>query len=256
MGRRAIGATLVSVVLFTTLLIANASLYSAESSYLSATNLSVAQQREAQYASLLVGLSAYSSLEGVQRLLQSTPIACSSAPAFLSSMSGEEHNNGSYQGIAFEIQTSWGHATAGATGNNPADLQPYQGYSAGALNIEVTTSVAESFLGGLPSYHTEELDVVHLPVFLEQQASFCLSVLSTVGQSLSSLPACNSTSIQDALGVIESSYVYPGSVYIGGSATPSGGQCYVEYWVTIAQSYEGVSGTFEVSVDGSGSLSI
>ena len=76
-GRRAVAATLVSVILFTSLLFANAALYAAGGTYLSSAVLGASQQRESDYGALLIGLASYSALAESQGYLQSHPLDCS-----------------------------------------------------------------------------------------------------------------------------------------------------------------------------------
>jgi hypothetical protein len=250
MGRRAVAATLVSVIFFSTLLLANAAVYAADGSYLSSAVLTSAQQRESGYASLLAGVSSFSSLSAAEGYLSSHPLDCSSEATYLGSMGGSDSVSGEDQGVDYTMSTTWTYVADGPTGDNLTVLGPFGGYSIGALNLLVTTKIGENILGGLPSYDGQEQHTVHLPIALEGLTSLCLSTLSLMRRSLSSLPSCNSSSVQEALDSVAASYPYLRSVDMGGSAQVSGGVCSVDYWLTIAQSYDGVSGTSDWSVFG------
>jgi hypothetical protein len=266
-SRRAVAATLVSVIVFTSLLFANAALYSAGGTYLSSAVLSAAQQREVEYASLLTGVSSYSSLAAAQSYLQSHPLDCSSPEAsYTSSMAGSGTVAGTNQGIEYSVRSSWSYAavpagsTLGAGAEGASMVGPFSGGSAGALNLVVDTSINESELGGFPTYQEDASALVHLPVPLEDAVALCTSSLSALGRSLSSLASCNSTGVNHAIDLLRSENPGLGAAAVGASAereaTLGQGRCLVQYWVSVSEDgVEGVAGTFDWSLFGSGSLS-
>ena len=256
MDRRAVAATLVSVIFFSTLLLGNAAVYAAAGTLLSSAELSTAQQRESQYATALLGVSSFSSLSSAESFLQQRPLGCSSASSYLSSMGGSGSAKGVDLGVDYSLATTWSYASSGQAGDELSELASFDGYSAGALNLLVTTKINESLLGGLPSYSVQQPHYVHLPIDVDVLTSLCLSTLAKMRQTLSSLPSCNSSSVEEALHSIGASHPDLGSVEMGASARESGTGCIVDYWVTIAQSYEGVSGPSEWSVFGAQTVSI
>jgi hypothetical protein len=258
MGRRAVAATIASVVVFTTLLLANAVFFSAENSYLSATNLSSAQLQERDYAPVIVGLSAYDSLARTQSFLQSTPMDCSSSQAYLAALSGDQSVQGRNQSVWYSANASWAYAsdTPQAVGDALLPSQ-FNGYSAGDLNLRVSTSVNESFVGGLPSYSIQEDEVVHLSVQPQQAAAECLSALSALRSAVSTAQSCNSSLIARDVSSAQARPGLMGSFTGGASVGPTAKGCMVDYWVTMTQTgVQGVSGTFPWTVFGSGSLSL
>ena len=268
-SRRAIAATLVSVIVFTSLLFANAALYAAGNTYLSSAVLSASQQRESEYGSLLVGLTSDSALADAQSYLQNHPLDCSAPESsYLGSLARSETIEGANQGIQYSVHASWGYASASEwygvdDGPNVAGsmIRPFSGYYGGALNILVVTNLNETELGGLPTYGVEATQVVHLPVSLDADVSLCKSTLYAMHESLASLPSCDAFSVNEALDVLRSVSTSADSVEIGASAQRSAsldaaGRCVIQYWVTITEEgIEGVSGTFDWTVLASGSLS-
>ena len=77
--------------------------------------------------------------------------------------------------------------------------------------------------------------LVHLPIDVDVLTSLCLSTLAKMRQTLSSLPSCNSSSVEEALHSISTSHPDLGSVEMGASARESGTGCIVDYWVTITE---------------------
>ncbi len=268
-SRRAVAATLVSVILFTSLLFANAALYAAGNTYLSSAVLSASQQRESEYGSLLIGLSSYSALSYTQTYLQSHPLDCSAPESsYLDHLVESESAAGANQGIEYSVNASWGYAVvsegAGVDDSPsvaPSMIQPFDGYSGGALNLVVVTTIHETELGGLPAYGVEATETVHLPVSLDATVSLCTYAISAVHDSLSSLSSCNASSADEALALLRSENPGLDSVQMGASTQRSSllggtGRCDVQYWVTITEEgIEGVSGTFGWTVLASGSLS-
>ncbi len=257
MGRRAVAATLVSVVVFTSLLLADSVLYSAENNAVSAAVLSSEQVRESADAGVLLGLSTYDSLAAVQGYLHSNPLDCSSPGPYLDALGGSQRETGTDEGVSYITDTSWAYASAPAPGTGSAFLPGFSGYESGELNLEVTTSLDESYNGGLPSYSVQTAETVHLPVPLTYMISDCLTVLANLRGALSALPYCNSTGVGSALELAESSYPPLESYSVGASATLLSPGCAVEYWVTTTLSgLQGVSGAFQWTVLGEGAFEI
>jgi hypothetical protein len=254
LGRRAVAATLVSFLVFTSLLLANSALYSAENSSLGAAVLTATQVREHEYGQVLMGLSVYDSLAQVQSYLQANPLDCISPQQYLDSLSGAQRGAGADEGIGYTTDASWSYAGTNGTGDAPF-LSQFSGYMADALNVAVTTSIEENYEGALPSYSIEETQAVHLPIPLASSISLCLTALSDLRGSLSSLPYCNSSGVESAIDLARSAYPVVDSFTVGATASPLAGGCEVDYWVTTTLSgLEGVSGTFRWTVSGAGSL--
>ncbi|MDA4114328.1 MAG: hypothetical protein OK474_09800 [Thaumarchaeota archaeon] len=256
MGRRAVAATLVSFLVFTSLLLANSALYSAENSSLGAAVLSATQVREHEYGQILVGLSEYGSLAKVQDYLQSNTLDCTSPQTYLDSLAGSEHGAGMVEGIGYAADASWSYdAAAAGSGAVTPFLSQFGGYVFGEINVFVITSIEENFEGALPSYSIQDVETLHLPVPLASTISLCLTILSDLRGALSSLPHCNSSEVDAAISVARSSYSVLDTFTVSASASPVASGCEVEYWVTTTlRGLEGVSGTFQWTVSGAGSF--
>ncbi|MDA4136189.1 MAG: hypothetical protein OK449_04210 [Thaumarchaeota archaeon] len=257
MDRRAVAATIASVIVFTTMLLANAAVYSAENSYLGASNLSAAQLQEHDYSILFVGLSSFSTLAKTQSFLQSTPMDCSSPQPYLDSLSGSDGSGGKNQSVWYSVESSWSYVSASGSAQGDALLPTqFDGFSGGDLNLQVTTRVNETFVGGLPSFSAQSVEVVHLPVQPLRAASQCLSALSELRIALSTVHSCNSAVVNQYVALARTRSAVLGSFDAGASTSTVGGHCVVSYWVmTTETGLQGVSGAFQWTVFGSGSLS-
>ena len=220
MGRRAVAATLISFVIFTSLLVANSALYSSENSGLGAAILSAIQVRESAYGAVLTGLSVYASLAEAQAYLQSNPLDCTSPQSYLGPMSGSQRDSGADEGISYTADASWSYAPAPPPGGGSAYVAQFSGFEAGDFNLEVGTSVEESYNGGLPSYSVQTTEAAHLPVPLASIVSLCLTALSDLHDALSQLQYCNSTAVDGALGAASSSYRAASNVLPGRLGDP------------------------------------
>jgi hypothetical protein len=257
MDRSAVAATIASVVVFTTMLLANAAIYSAQNSYQGALTLSAAQSQERSYASVLFGISSYASLARTQSFLQSTPMDCSDSQSYLDSLSGSQSGDENNQSVWYSARSSWGYVAAPASAQDDSFLPlQFDGYSVGDLNLEVVTAVNETFAGGLPSYSVQHLDVVHIEVQPQRMASQCLTALSELRSALSVAQSCNSSAIVRIISLARIGSPSLGAFEAGASASGIGGHCVVDYWVRTTQTgIQGVSGTFQWTVFASGSLS-
>ena len=85
MGSRAVAATLISFVVFTTLLLANAALFATENSSLGAVVLSAGQVREHAYGESRRNLLGLRVAQGAAAYLQSNPLDCTSRDSTTSS---------------------------------------------------------------------------------------------------------------------------------------------------------------------------
>ncbi len=220
MDRRAVAATLVSFVIFTTLLLANAALFASENSSLGAVVLTAGQVRERAFVPILVGLSTYESLRGAQAYLQANPLDCTSPQQYLGSMTGSLRDSGVEDGMTYVDDASWAYATSPSGGGSDY-LQEFSGYRPGDLNLEVSTSVLESYDGDLPTYSIQSTASVHLPVPLASTISLCQTALSDLSSALCRSQYCNSTAVRTALDGVDSTYPLLDSYSAGASATPA-----------------------------------
>jgi hypothetical protein len=254
-GRRGVAATLVSFLVFTALLLANAALYSSANSGLRASVTSAEQVRESALGGVLTGLSTYDALVGAQGYMQSNPLDCSSPQQYLGSMAGSLQGSGSEDGIEFATRTSWAYIQDQSGGAGSPYLRQLSGYQPGELNLEVVFALNETYNGGLPSYSTVTEVAAHLPVPVPSLVSGCLAALSDLRSALFGLSDCNSSGVDSALDLSVARYPLLASYSVGAAATPGASGCAVSYWVTtVVGGLEGVSGAFQLTVRGEGSL--
>ncbi len=237
------------------MLVANTAIYSSQQGYLSSARLGSAQIQETGYASVLAAASTFSALAQVQSFLQSTPMDCSNSQAYLASIGGTSSHEGTEQDVSYAEGSSWEYLqTASTSPGNSLISDQFDGYVPGDLNIEVTTAVSETYLGGLPAYSTHSVGVLHIDIQPETMAAQCVSALGDLRDGLFSLSSCNSSLISQQLSLARTRYPLLGSFETGASASVIAGRCSVSYWVRTSQAGTGVSGTFEWTVVGSGSL--
>ena len=177
-----------------------------------------------------------------------------SPQAYFDSLAGSASGTGSEGGMSYVTRTSWSYTTDLTASGDDSTLSPFNGYEAGALNLYVSVEVDESYDGGLPSYSTQSAETVHLPMALSSSISLCLSALSDLGAALSSLQSCNSTGVASATASAETTYPVLGAFELGVSSSPQQSGCLVTYSVMTTEAGTGVSGGFQWSVWGEGSL--
>jgi len=255
--RRAVAATLVSLIVFSSLLVANSALYSSDQGALGAAVLSAAQTRERTLGGVLAGLAAYGALEEVQGELARTALDCSSPQAYLDSLAGGSSASGSQEGISYSTAAEWAYAPSPPAVAGAALMRGFGGYSPGEVDLLVSGSLDESYRGGLPSYSLELDQAVHLPVPLSSTVADCQEALADVRVSLAALPPpCNSSSVEEAVRLAESTYYSVlGPFQVNATATAAGSGCAVGYAVTTTLvGLEGPSGPFGMTFQGEGSL--
>lgn len=262
-------ATIASAVVFSVLLIANAVLYSTQSDSLAAAQLTSVQLQERNYAPVLEGLAGFSALAQAETLLESTPMNCASTTAYQQALHGGGGlGGGTNRSVSYDVTWSWEYSeseqTAASPPASPAPrspsslLQGFDGPSPGDLDLLVNATLNETYLGGLPAYSTSATDEVHLPVQIDSYARACQGALADLNSSFDAgVGACNDSSLAQGLSAARARFPMSPSFQSGASASLAGGLCIVSYWVKTAQTgIPGVSGTFQWTVYGSGSLSV
>jgi hypothetical protein len=259
MDRHGVAATIASVVIFTTLILANSVLFSVENSYLGSRDQTSAEVQERGVATLLTGVSAYSSLSSAQSFIETNVMSCSSPGSYLASLTGNTALTGDEGSVAYSESSGWTYVAGSAP--QPGDhLLPSQfdGYDSDGLNIQVETDINETFAGGLPTYSGHTMEVVHIPVQPYSIASECLTVLGTLRSELSNATSCDPSSFAGPVAEVDASFVRTNLDLQAGASvvSTSNGTCQVDYWVRMTQSgIQGVSAAFQLRAFGSGSLS-
>ncbi len=258
--RRAIGATLASIVLFGSLVTSNFALVSGSQEHLQL--VSVSDQEDALYsrASVALGTSVLAILDSLQEGLSSGAFPCIDASSALSRLvEAQAINVGSN---SLEVRAVARTSTNGASSDNLSSLAPFAGFVPGRLDLSVYVTEIGASPGGLVSYHKTEAHSLNIPIHPVLAASLCLASASEVASALSDLGQgmCNSTSLgaamlslRAALARSSSLLGFSSSLSYSMEATPS---CSVSYRLVVSQ--EGVAGPlgpFSWSVDQAGSAS-
>lgn len=259
MARKAIAATLASVVLFTVLLVADATVMSAQDNLASSAQMSFIESRELLLEQSLAGTVSLQALAQVQAYLSSNPADCGSLPQYLGSISASGSAFGDESGIVYSANVTAaeapGRSVQAADVDNLTIIAPFSGGAPGALNLAATLSVKEVGGGGSVSLERHETHVLNLPVSPGSASSLCASSLGSLAAALSRSP-CNATLSQEAFeallpGLVEEAAAQGFSLAAGWSS--SGGSCSVAYWVTLVEpGVLGVTGRFDWTVQGSG----
>lgn len=258
MARKAVAATLASVILLTVLVVADATVMSAQDNLASSAQTSYLESRELLLEESLAGGVSLQVLAQVQSYLSSSPAQCNNLPRYLASIYASGAMSGEDSGIEY-----WANATAsGAPGSSPLATRddnltivaPFAGRVLGALNLEESFSIRANGGGGSVSLVREETHTLNIPIGVDSASSLCTSTLDSIGAVLSRSP-CNATLEDAGFGS-----VMPGLVAhaasLGFTLTAgwsSGAACSVSYWFTLVEpGVAGATGRFDWTVRGSG----
>ena len=180
-GRRAIGATLASTVIFATLLLASFELqYSAEGLALN-SYAAEEENRLASNAALLRGVAETELLAKAASLIASRVYNCSDAPSMVySSLTGLEGSaRGGNVTLSLEIVPRGSTAEAG----DPM-VKPYDQAGPGLLVLSIRSSVAGSSQGGSVNYSQSGDAFVSLPFDPTAPAKACEDFLESMRADL------------------------------------------------------------------------
>ena len=197
--RRAVGATIASMLLFGSLLISNFVLVSAQQERMQL--FSVADQEDALYDQGLAikSVALVDLLDGVQIGLSSATLPCSTTFSALSSLVGS---------LSVSIDDSYGVAEAsarlasvGSASDNLTALKPFLGSIPGHLDLLAAVKVHLESRGGVATYSKSETHYLNLPIGLERVVSFCQGSVAEVARVLDALGSnlCNATAVRSAL---------------------------------------------------------
>jgi hypothetical protein len=260
LARKAIAATLASVVLFTVLLIADATVMSAQDNLASSAQTSYIESRELLLEQSLAGTVSLQALAQVQAYLTSNLADCGSLPQYLESISASGSASGEDSGIAYSANATATEEPTGSLQAVQADnltvVAPFSGEVPGALNLVTVLSVKEVGGGGSVSLERHETHVLNLPISPDSASSLCASTLGSLAATLSRSP-CNATLSQEAfdasLPELVDEAAAQGFSLTAGWGSSGGGACSVTYWVTLVEpGIVGVTGSFDWTVQGSG----
>lgn len=256
MARKAVAASLAAVVLLSVLVVADATVMSAQEDLASVSQASHLESRELLLEQSSAGTAAMEALARVQAFLSADPAHCASLPAYLGSISATGSASGVDSGIRYSANaTVSADAAATGAGDNLTVVSPFSGYLAGALDLRAVLSVMEESQGGLVTLARHETHTLNLPISPVSASYLCGSTSASLAAALSGSP-CNSTLEDEAF-----SAALPGLV--GEAASRGftltagwgldGPSCSASYWFTLVEpGVRGVAGSFDWTVLGSG----
>ena len=147
MARKAVAATLASVLLLTALLVADVTLMTAQDDLASSAQVTHVEARELLLEESLVGSASLQLLAQVQGYLASTPADCGSIPQYIHSVSASSSASGEDEGVAYAVSASATGAPASLVQGPPVGyapiLAPFSGFVPGELNLEAVSSAKE-----------------------------------------------------------------------------------------------------------------
>jgi hypothetical protein len=256
LARKAIAATVASVLLFTALVVANATTMVAQDNLASTAQASLVESRELVLGRSLAGSTSALALSQVQTYLASNPADCGGLPRYLASVSASSSVSGEEEGVSYVASTTASEAPAarlqGSQNDNLTLLAPFAGSIPGALNLQANVSVQEVGGGGSITLERHELHLLNIPVSPGSASSLCSLALGALAAALGS--SCNATLAQAAFDSVLPALVAEAAAR-GFVLTAGWGlnACSATYWVTLVEpGVEGVTGSFDWTVLGSG----
>ena len=189
MARKAVAATLASVVLLTVLVVADATVMSAQENLASSAQTSHLESRELLLEESLAGGVSLQVLAQVQGYLSSNPAECDSLPQYFGSIFASSASSGEDSGIAYSANATAAEAPApqAVESDNLTIVAPFAGGVPGVLDLREDLSVKEVGGGGSVSLQREETHTLNLPVEVDSASSLCASTLASLGAVLSRL---------------------------------------------------------------------
>lgn len=258
MARKGVAASLAAVVLLTALVVADATVMSAQDNLATDSQASLVASRELLLELMSAGTVSLQALSQVQDYLSSNPADCATLSGYIDSVATTARASGEDSGISFDttaVVAADLAATPAAPDDNLTVVSPFSGYRAGELNLQAVISVKEVGGGGLASLEKMETHVLNLPISPGSASSLCGYALGALGGALSRSP-CNSTLEHQAF-----DSALPGLVTVAGSEGfvldagfgEGGAGCAVSFWITLVEpGVAGVAGSFDWTVHGSG----
>jgi hypothetical protein len=188
MERRALGATLVTVLLFASLLTSNMVLVLSAEHEAERYSLADEARNLADTALLMRGTASLKLLALVQGVVSSNTYDCFNAP-------GELYDE--TRGMSYNMDDGSVHSSASLVGlivnssshpDNMTVVKPFDGVRAGELGLLVATSVAFTTPGNDLAYQKSERHVLDLPFDLRAMMSLCVGIVGKIVGMLDSIP--------------------------------------------------------------------
>ena len=257
MARKAVAATLAAAVLFTLLVVADATVMAAQDNLASSSQTAHLESRELLLERSSAGVASLGVLAQVQSYLSSNPAECDGLAQYLAAISATSSTQGVDSGISYVANATaveWPAGSQAPLSDNLTVVSPFAGDLPGALDLKEVLSIDEVGGGGSVSLERHETHALDVPIGVDSASSLCASTLGSLAAALSRSP-CNATLEQAAF-----DSVLPG---LTGEAAAQGfdlasgwgyaAACAVTYWIRLVEpGVAGVEGGFDWTVLGSG----
>jgi len=253
LARAAIAATLTSVILLSVLVVADATVVTAQDNLAASSQLSRLEKRELLLEQSLAGSLSLDLLGQVQTALSSTPSECSSLQNSLRSVSAGSSSAGDDSGVAFLANATAGYYPESV--GPMADNLTISGEVPGVLDLRETLSIREDG-GGVVTLARRETHILNVPIHVDSALSLCVSTQGALGSALASSP-CNATLDQAAFDATLPGLADQASAQ--GFALTAGwepvGTCSASFWFRLVElGVSGATGSFDWTVIGSGTV--
>jgi hypothetical protein len=258
--RRGLGATMVASVAFSVILVAGLAVYVAAEGRAGLYAAADSADALGDGFQVLEAAEGVSLLLGVQEVVATHPLSCSTAQAYLAAAVGALSD---LQGDANLTVTASAALTTSAAADDPSPaLSPYNGSVAGDLDLAFAFSGSGSAGPGV-TLSRADTRYAHLGLHLDRAVRDCADAAAAIGEALSGAgpAACNSTL---AGAVVLAAARGPESTAAGDGfqlgvaySVAGGGPCQVSYRLTLEQAgIQGPGGTFTARFEGGGAVAL
>ncbi|MDV3293757.1 MAG: hypothetical protein LYZ70_05755 [Nitrososphaerales archaeon] len=258
--RKGVGASIASAIIFSSLLVSNYVLFSAEQQNLQLASVASEERHAYDQALVVRSVAVLDLLVGAQRTLASRTFTCSNASAAVYRLLAAEVVRVGWDGFRARAVLLAGPDSTLA--DNLTSLQPFNGSVKGWSNFEALTSVEGASPDESVAYSKDEVHLVNIPLRLEALSEVCVEAAGVVSSALARAGAqlCNSTSLALTLESISPALtLYAESIgfFLSLDSTViAQAPCRVAYGVVVSQgSVLGPEGPFTFVAQESGILS-
>lgn len=258
--RKGVGASIASAIIFSSLLLSNYVLFSAEQQNLRLASVASEERFAYDQALLVRSVAVLDLLVGAQRTLASETFTCSNASAAVYQLSAAEVVRVGWDGFRARAVLLAGPDSTIA--DNLTALQPFNGSVHGWLSFEALTSVEGASPDESVVFRKDEAHLVNIPLRLEALTEVCVGAALRVSLALAGAGTqlCNSSalaltmeSIRPALALSAAAAGFSLSL---DSRIITLTPCEVAYGVVVSQeSVPGPEGPFTFSAEESGIVS-
>lgn len=259
--RRAVGATLASVLIFSSILISNLVLIDGSEERLRLSAVALQERTFSDEAILLGGLSILSILGKAQAIVSERTYQCSSVLNELTSQIQGLSVFTKKDGVTVDVTVT--SVPAGDVREDYGLVRPFNGSQANFLGFFVSVNTTGAAPGGAVSLARVETHAVHLPVRVQDMTQFCTSAavqlangLRLLGHSLCASPPAygDISGMADAISQRARSENLSVQTNVTLDVAPS---CFVSYSILVTQSsVQGPQGNFSWTVEEQGSVAI